>query len=148
MQLFLNVHICLSGKTRFTSSIRQALLFQADFFFGASFLWTTSTLPLQLRWFQEASGMRKGVLYQLNNLALLLSFLACRICIVPYLMHTYGAMKGGWSLYQVHHMTPKAVNCLENEKYERGVWSGMPHRVSLSSVKGTECTPFHNDTVS
>ncbi len=73
---------------------------QGDFFFGASFLWTTSTLPLQLRWFQETSGVRRGVLYQLNNLALLLSFLACRICIVPYLMHTYGTMKGGLSLYQ------------------------------------------------
>jgi len=95
---------------------------QADFFFGASFLWTTSTLPLQLRWFQETSGVRRGLVYQLNNLALLLSFLACRILIVPYLMHTYGVMKGGLSLYQVPFAAPGTL--FFNEGWFRGKTGG------------------------
>ena len=73
---------------------------QGDYFFGAFFLWNTSTVPLQLRWFQSTSGIQKGPLYQLNNLALLVSFLACRILIVPFLMYAYGKQKG-WSLFEV-----------------------------------------------
>lgn len=70
---------------------------QGDFFFGVFFLWNTSTVPLQLRWFQAAAGISRGLLYQLNNMALLLSFIPCRILIIPFLMHMYGAMKG-WPL--------------------------------------------------
>ena len=73
---------------------------QGDFFFAALFLWNVSTVPLQLRWFQSTSGMQKGLLYQLNNLALLLSFLPCRILTIPYLMQLYGATKG-WPLHKV-----------------------------------------------
>jgi hypothetical protein len=66
--------------------------------------------------------MRKGILYQLNNITLLLSFLACRICIVPYLMHTYGAMKGDWSIYQVCNMQSKSAHCLESWDLSEGSW--------------------------